>query len=529
MSRSETPAAGGAVLARRPSVPLSAPAPSLQPGDGGVRLFLGLCWSFMALAALWFVWQNGIQVPYLDEYPAFIPVFAGEERLSLGWLWKPYNDNRMPFAKLLNILLPWLTGYRWNACALLGVLVLGAVSLGLIVVASKTRGRPSPVDAIFPLILLNWGHWENIAWSAQHHFVWVHTILLALLMLIAGRRRYDSLAVIVLAGGGIALFPLLGPGALAYMPAMLLWLAYVTIAVWRQGSPGSGSKAALAGALALAGLVFLGLYSRGYQPVDAGEAGGMRIVLSSFVQAVSMTLGSDQVSYFRLQQEWPPLWVIAGTGLVLFHLATAGLLIAAWLRLPQERARAAGLLCYLAGTACVLLALAVQRRGSFEIATQSRYALVAMPPLFCGWYAWLLYGPRAITSLLLTGLFAAACLVLPLNMEYAWGETAKLAETHQAFVEALHSGRPAFVVADNHYPFVHAATGMAEVDEVIQADGKVRLVLKEFPILGPTSRTAAMASALPWTKSCQTPAGPAAWMLASFLVSLNLARTPSRA
>jgi protein-disulfide isomerase len=32
------------------------------------------------------------------------------------------------------------------------------------------------------------------------------------------------------------------------------------------------------------------------------------------------------------------------------------------------------------------------------------------------------------------------------------------------------------------------------IDEVLQADGKVRLVFKEFPILGPTSRTASMAA-----------------------------------
>lgn len=32
------------------------------------------------------------------------------------------------------------------------------------------------------------------------------------------------------------------------------------------------------------------------------------------------------------------------------------------------------------------------------------------------------------------------------------------------------------------------------LDEVVRADGKIRLVLKEFPILGPASRTAAMAA-----------------------------------
>src|SRR5262244_2151492 len=124
-------------------------------------LIVGTVWAGMTGAALWLVCSFGFPLPIHDDYTYLVPVLTGEQPFSLGWLWELYGDNRLPLAKLVHAALVIVTGNRLLTGAFFSVLVLSAIALGLIVAARRVRGYAALTDAVFPLVLLNWGPYEN--------------------------------------------------------------------------------------------------------------------------------------------------------------------------------------------------------------------------------------------------------------------------------------------------------------------------------------------------------------------------------
>src|SRR5262249_35508503 len=184
-------------------------------------------WAVLSLAAVGFVLACGWNAPAIDEWE-FVAVLLGHEP-ARPWLWAQHNEHRLPLSKLV-----FLTQFRlthdFRSGMLLQVVLLSALSLGLMRLTSRLRGRPDWADAFFPISLLNLGHWENFLLGYQICFT-LFTILVTGLILVALRSRPETafrsgvmasgLLILIALTGGFGL-PMVLPvaGALLF-PALL--------------------------------------------------------------------------------------------------------------------------------------------------------------------------------------------------------------------------------------------------------------------------------------------------------------------
>lgn len=489
--------------------------------SAGVSIFVGLCWAAMFLATLWLVWVHGLRVPWMDHYKFEVPILSGERPLTLAWVWEQYTDARIPLAKLMNLALVTVASGDFRAAAFVNVLALGAVAFALLWVTARLRGRLVPTDAVFPLLLLCWAQWENLIWGLQLFAVMSHVILFALLLVLAMHRQYPSPHAALLVGGAIALFPILGPSTLAYVPALLVWLPCLMIHLWREPRCLRGTAVGVlsCGAVAITLTYVYFVRQEKYwveptreslgasipdgdsvQPIDDGdepeqdtetngplptteqaESGvdssastlassldGLRTLANESLPLVSMALATDEVSLMGAVNGNRPLYVYVGRSLQVLYVATAVLLAWVCVRRRAERLRAAGLLSFLLGSGCFFAAMTVARPLGLEVLAQQRYALFAMPPLVCSILAWVLYGPRQVAGFIQVVLFCAVGGLFPLNTDYGWRYTALMRESLDIFAQDLVSGKPAYVLANQHIARLMFQAEDPSADEKLQ-------------------------------------------------------------
>src|SRR5262249_33975736 len=125
----------------------------------------------------------------------------------------------------------------YRAGMVLSALLLCAAALVLILVAERVRVSAAYGDAVFPLLLLHWGHRQNVLQYSQLFFVGVVVAYLAALsIIVADGWRGRPLQVAAL-GAALALLPLHGLMGLVYVTPLAGWTAYATAARWRAGTP----------------------------------------------------------------------------------------------------------------------------------------------------------------------------------------------------------------------------------------------------------------------------------------------------
>src|SRR5260370_65859 len=86
---------------------------------------------------------------------------------AAGFIWEQHNEHRVPIPKLVLLGLYELTGGDFRCGMYFNVIMLGALGILMIRGAGRIRGRLSYADAFIPLLLLNWGHYEQILWSIE--------------------------------------------------------------------------------------------------------------------------------------------------------------------------------------------------------------------------------------------------------------------------------------------------------------------------------------------------------------------------
>jgi hypothetical protein len=107
--------------------------------------------------AVRFVLVTAHDVPIVDQW-TLVGVLSGQRPLDLEWLWTPQDDHRLPLPKILQVVLFRCTG-DFRASIWLNLGLSAALAAIGIVTARRLRGRTSWVDAVFPLALLDLGHW----------------------------------------------------------------------------------------------------------------------------------------------------------------------------------------------------------------------------------------------------------------------------------------------------------------------------------------------------------------------------------
>jgi hypothetical protein len=395
-------------------------------------------WLAMTLAGLWLVSRYGLKMPFADEW-CWLGRVTGEEPVTWSWLWAQHNEHRIVLPRLIYLGLGRLSGFDFRAAPYFDVVVLSGLSLLMMGAARFGRGAPSWYDSVFPLVLLQWSPYSDLIWGFQLAFVISVSLTTAALLPILSCRSRLSVRMAVpvtacLLGAGLC-----GANGLAYLPPVAGWLLLATLWPPVEGGRASRKGRLLLGCLALALAGFCILYFMGFtRPAHHAAAPSTAAALRTTAEFLAGSLG------WAGKMSWPVsgFLVLAGCG-----LATL-LLLRAFIRRPEERLRAAGLLAWLAGT--FLLAAGIGCGRAFlgpGAGLVDRYMLLSAPLLCFFSLVWNAYAsPRwggRLQGVLLLLVFVSVLIGVRKGPRYA----ADIVVPLQALERDAQAGFPAATLA----------------------------------------------------------------------------------
>lgn len=368
-----------------------------------VACIVWIVWAAMTAAALGYVAWFGSDVPYWDEWN-MVDVITGAQPVTLQWLWSPHNGHRILFPRLVLLGLYKLSGADFRVGMYFNVAVLAAVAAALIWASARMRGgRISVTDTVFPLLLLQWGHYENLLWSWQVTQVLPVAVTCAVLAVIAAYGLAPNPGTAALAAAGVMTLPISGVPGLAYAPALAGWVIAAGGVAFRQGrrAPAAALWAAAVLAATLVILYFRG-YPRVFVPSIPVSFEHWRLVLRTSVQFLAGGLGPTA----RI------LLPVACMAIGALLLATVAALGWAAIRYDRSPYRAFGLLLFFAGAACLVAAFAAAR---LNVGFVGRYFALATPIWCAAFLAWRLCLGPAVARWVEAGLLGAIIIATPLN------------------------------------------------------------------------------------------------------------------
>jgi hypothetical protein len=330
-------------------------------------IFVWGVWAGMFVAALLFVARYGHNVPYYDEW-SLVYTLAGTHAIDLEWLWYPRNGHRIAVPKLVLIALLPAAGWDFRTSMYVSVILLGAASGALIWAACRYRGETSYADAIFPLLWLNWGHYDNMIWGWQLTQVLPIAVAGLLLGAVARWRLNPPFPIAVLASIGVVTLPLSGVPGLALTPGFALWLLEIGRRRWQQRRNKPRQEAAVLWMITSLALLLVPAYF-----VDLRNTGVSSPDLISSARTSLSFLAHGFGPAAEALRPWSTLII-----LILFTGATFALLQALWVRGPGRRSHALALLFPLIAFAGIALSVGIARPG---YAFPHRYYLFAVPAL----------------------------------------------------------------------------------------------------------------------------------------------------
>lgn len=180
---------------------------------------------FAALAVYLVMIQGVPDVPVMDEWD-----LLAERQLSQGqpaWYLSHHNEHRYPTGKFVWWQLLQAGNFNFRVPMLATVVVLAAAALLLQWMMRGWRGVSSPWDALYPALLLHWGHGFNFTMSYQIGFA-MHTYGLCG-WLWAGRwhQQTRSTGWLLMAMLYALLACSCGGFGLATTPVFLLWCGWM--------------------------------------------------------------------------------------------------------------------------------------------------------------------------------------------------------------------------------------------------------------------------------------------------------------
>lgn len=481
----------------------SAVAPASSPRN---RLAVAAWFPEMVVAAVWLamlvgeftlIHLYGRNVPYQDDWE-LVPELTGQNPVTLKWLFAQHNEHRIPLPRLLLLGLFKISGLDFRAGMYFNALALGLLALAMMAALRSVRGRSGYFDAFFPLMLMGWGHWQNLLWSWQIQYV-CSTVLagiILLVMVVRGNRLTSAAA--LTAGVCLLALPLCGANGVALVPVLALWLGWCGVRAWRT-DPAGQTLGALMIAFAALALVGVALYWVGYQPVERVIRRETDVRLASALAFVGLGFGSSTapgwlvvllretilpVAGFAVARWWlrRPLRPADVLTLVVGLLLVRGLLYecqylelrpslpsaqSAWgmvalaatvmavvvlgvaaHRQPGERLRIFGLLCFALAFGGFALAIGAARAGVVGNAHYvARYLTLAI--LLPCWvaFAFELYAPRDVIRFTRPVLLTLAVALVVASVPEAQREGRAQAADTDFFLSDLHAGLPPSEIA----------------------------------------------------------------------------------
>jgi len=413
--------------------------------EAGARWFVWAFWLAMTCAAFAFVARYGPQVPLGDDY-AIVPVWTGDRSLTLAWLWSTHNEHRLPIPRFVLWAAFRLSGGEVRAGMFVTTGCLSIAAAVLISAARRARGAALETDALFALLLLHVGHWNNLLWSWQVQFG-LSTLLIALLAgRFLGRSEPSNAQLQVSTGTALALLPLCGANGLAMAPGLALWLMLWGLSAWRRGDRAFALRVGLA---LLPGLVVLGalmLSERPQSPVEPSS--DPAAIARTALQVLAIGLGPV------VQDRWP----LFGGAVLGFGIMTGLGLVLVAIRSERNRLRATGLLAILIGFGVLTLGLAWGRaEGGPTAGLEDRYVTLTAPLTGLCALAWIRFGPQALARFFGASILAVVFLLSWSNSRVGL-EAARLRKAQADAVEQdLKSGVPLSALIRRHTPYLHVS------------------------------------------------------------------------
>jgi len=395
-------------------------------------------WAAMTAATLAMVARCALTSPYADEL-RYAGVVTASEPLSWKWLWQVENQHCAPVFKLAYLGVGWATGFDFRAGAFANVALLSLLSLAMIAVAARLRGRTSELDVVFPILLLHWGHYVNLIWGFQLFYVLPTVLVAMVLLVIASSGQRLSLGLGILTAACLLAAALSGGPGVFYVPPLACWLAYAGVVSAGASSAKMGGTAGLpssveSGDAAADGTA--GLSSRGEggaaalgrpdlarpgAAVPHGSGGRWQASLMILLAVLSCLPLVAYLTDLRATLEFPAplqatsqgpiagtlaflslgvgkvgkeLWPVSGIA-VLGLLAGAGCVLCRRWRLdPGERVTTAGLAMFLCGGLLLAIGIGVARGHMAPRAClQYRYMLLGAPLVLGLYFVGVRYGP----------------------------------------------------------------------------------------------------------------------------------------
>jgi hypothetical protein len=391
-------------------------------------------WGCLWLSLLAFVARYGSNLPFPDEW-AIVPYLVGEQPVTFQWLWEPLSSHRTPMPRLLMVALARISHCDFRAGMLVSTVVLGVICLAMIETARRLRGRLSITDTFFPLLMLHFGHRENVLEGSDTQNVILTALAgLSLSTIALSRDRLTTPNALAL-GVYLILMPLNGASGAMMAPILAAWLFSWA---WAK-SPGPAAGRAVKVILALAVWLLSGLYFYGLTS-NSPPSPAWWMTLQGGVMFLSTSFGA------ALAPWWP-----LGGGLIVATIIAATVILAAQIHKSEERRRLFGFVLY--GLAVMSIALAVgwARSGIFpRFGLADRYCILSLPVLLWAYVVAAAYGSLLTARLMQLGLCTAMFLFFIGNTNEGLGQARLGLENAQAFSRDMARGKPLDVVLNRH-------------------------------------------------------------------------------
>lgn len=333
--------------------------------DRAIRLTLGVLTAILGAGLVAYVVRYGRNLFYWDDFE-LVPGLTGQQPTDLAWFFTWQNEHLVVMARTAFYVV-WHTTEDTRVMMLLVCAGLVASTVFLLETARAARGRASWTDAAIPLLILSWGHYQNLIFPLQFFFAWSVALSCACLWAFVRARddwRWPELTAVAVA---MPLLPLNGVlGALFAAPFVFL---AVRTALERALARGDRSRrdAAVLGLASVATVGTLVLNVSGYRRMaHHPPADSIVDVLSSISEVLATSIGPAGI----------PTWPVSGA--LVAALAIAAALTVVLARRPSVASRRTieALAASLAGFLALVCAIGYGRAGlGPTVAFASRYSI----------------------------------------------------------------------------------------------------------------------------------------------------------